>query len=82
MDYYTPEMVAGDFNKCFFIKCYLGGGAFGKVFTAEQRSHSRQVSWKFVTTGALAKGNICQCFIPSLYFPLQSESCYVPVMIM
>ena len=44
MDYYTQEMVAGDFDKCFSINRYLGGGAFGKVFTAEQRSHSRQVS--------------------------------------
>ena len=82
MDYYTQEMVAGDFDKCFSIKRYLKGGAFGKVFTVKQRSHSKQVSLTFVTTEALAKGNICQCFIPSLYFPLQSESCYVPVMIM
>ena len=44
MDYDTQEMVAGDFDKCFSIKRYLGGGAFGKVFTAEQRSHSKQVS--------------------------------------
>ena len=50
-------MVAGDFDKYFSIKCYLGGGAFGKVFTAEQRGHSKQVSSTFFTTRALAAKN-------------------------
>ena len=37
-------MVAGDFDKYFSIKRYLSGGALGKVLTAEQRDHSKQVS--------------------------------------
>ena len=51
MDYYTQEMVAGDFDKYFSIKRYLGGGTFGKVFTAEQRGHSKQVSSTFLQLG-------------------------------
>ena len=39
VDYYTQEMVAGEFENCFSIKRYLGGGVFEKVFTAEQRSN-------------------------------------------
>lgn len=35
MDYYIQEMVAGDFDKCFSIKRYLGGTALGKCFTAK-----------------------------------------------
>ena len=50
-------MVAGDFDKYFSVKRYLGGGAFGKVFTAEQRGHSKQVSLKRFTTRAFAMKN-------------------------
>ena len=32
-------MVPGEFENCFSIKRYLGGGIFEKVFTAEQRSN-------------------------------------------
>ena len=39
MDYYTQEMVAGEFENCFSIKRYLDGGVFQNVFTAEQRSN-------------------------------------------
>ena len=44
MNYYAQEMIAGDFDTCFSIKCCLGGGAFGRLFTAKQRGHSKQVS--------------------------------------
>ena len=44
MDYYTQEMVAGDFDKCFCVKGYLGGKAFGKLVTGKQHGHSKQVS--------------------------------------
>ena len=70
-------MVAGNFDNGFIIKRYLGGGAFGKVFTAKQRGQSKQVSLRFVTTGTL-KGK----YVRFLYSSLQSESCNLPVMIM
>ena len=44
MDYYTQEMVAGDFDKSFSIKRYLGEKAFGKLVINKQRGHSKQVS--------------------------------------
>ena len=78
MDYYTKEMVAGDFDKYFSIKRYLGGGAFGKVFTAEQRGHSKQVSQNFFTTGAFATNNKSEIsvFYPICISPFTNLKCF------